>query len=433
MENFVFQLDSDRRPLDMIHPARARELQQKGKSAAFRTYPYAVIRDVAILSPQVKAYVLKIDPGSKWTGFAIQCGGDIVFRMELKHRGSLIMDGLTKRAGFRRGRRSRDLRYRKKRFNRSKPDGWLAPSLMHRLQTVETWIKRFQRYCPITAIEIEQVRFDIQQLENPEISGVEYQQGELVGYEVKEYLLEKWGRQCVYCNEKGVPLQTEHIKPKAKGGSNRVGNLTLACNDCNQAKGTQDIQDFLSGKPDLLKRILSQAPKPLRDAAAVNATRFAIVRMAKTLCDDVKCWTGGRTKFNRCTQGLPKSHSIDAACVGESGANIRILVDRPLIVESKGHGTRQARRCNDSGFPALNKAGEPIAPKAVYQHCTAGDIVKFQLDKDRKHAKAGTYTSRVKTPTAKGFEVVVNKKRVSQKLEFLVRFIHRNDGYAYSF
>lgn len=65
--------------------------------------------------------------------------------------------------------------------------------------TVETWIKRFMRYCPITCIEIEQVRFDTQKLANPEIDGVEYQQGKLQGYEVREYLLQKWGRKCAYC------------------------------------------------------------------------------------------------------------------------------------------------------------------------------------------------------------------------------------------
>ncbi|NCR73462.1 MAG: HNH endonuclease [Microcystis aeruginosa LG13-12] len=43
------------------------------------------------------------------------------------------------------------------------------------------------------------------------------------------------------------------IKAKAKGGSNRIGNLTLACPECNKAKGTQDIQDFLAGKPELLR------------------------------------------------------------------------------------------------------------------------------------------------------------------------------------
>ncbi|MDJ0797697.1 MAG: hypothetical protein QNJ51_12930 [Calothrix sp. MO_167.B12] len=149
--------------------------------------------------------------------------------------------------------------------------------------------------------------------------------------------------------------------------------------------------------------------------------------------DTVKCWTGGRTKFNRCSQGIEKSHSADAACVGESGANIRMLVTRALLVESKGHGSRQVRRCNSSGFPALNKQGQPIKPKAVYTHCSSGDIVKFKLDKDRKAVKAGTYTARVKTPTPKGFEVKLNGFRVSSAMESLVRFVHRNDGYSYEF
>jgi 5-methylcytosine-specific restriction endonuclease McrA len=107
--------------------------------------------------------------------------------------------------------------------------------------------------CPITTIEIEQVKFDLQKLEDPEIKGCQYQQGTLFGYEVREYLLQKWGRACAYCGVTNTPLQIEHIKAKAKGGSNRIGNLTLACPECNKAKGTQDIQDFLAGKPELLR------------------------------------------------------------------------------------------------------------------------------------------------------------------------------------
>ena len=267
MQNYIFQLDSKKQPLDMVHPAKARKLQGKGKAATFRMFPYTIIRNISLESLNTKSYTLKIDPGATWTGFAIQCGEEIIFRMELKHRGEYIKKSLEQRAGFRRGRRSRNIRYRKKRFNRTKPEGWLPPSLRHRLQTIETWIKKFLKFCPINSIEIEQVRFDLQKLENPEISGIQYQQGELEGYEVREYLLEKWGRQCVYCSEQDVPLQIEHIKPKSKGGSNRIGNLTLACAECNQLKGNQDVKDFLSGKPDLLKRLLSNAPKPLASEA----------------------------------------------------------------------------------------------------------------------------------------------------------------------
>lgn len=434
MQNFVFQLDSNKQPLDMVHPAKARKLQSQGKAANFRMYPYTIIRNVSFgNNPNTKSYTLKIDPGATWTGFAIQCGEEIIFRMELKHRGGLIKKSLEQRAGFRKGRRSRNLRYRKKRFNRKKPEGWLAPSLRHRLQTVETWMKKFLKLCPITCIEIEQVRFDLQKLENPEISGVQYQRGDLQGYEIREYLLEKWGRQCVYCEKQDTPLQIEHIKPKSKGGSNRIGNLTLSCPECNQNKGNQDVEDFLSGKPDLLKRVLAEAPKPLDSGSAVNSTRYAIVEIAKNLCDHVKCWTGGRTKYNRVNQELPKSHSIDAACVGESGSKIKLLVNQPLIVESKGHGTKRARRANHKGFPALNKDNQPIKPKTRYTHCVAGDMIKFRLDKDRKTVKAGIYKGRVKTPTPKGFEVKINECRVSQKMNYLIRFMHRNDGYNYSF
>lgn len=423
--NYVFLLNADKSPLGMIHPARARELQDKKKAAVFRRYPYVLILKNQVNSI-IKPCILKIDPGSKWTGFAIQMGDEIIFRMELEHRGNLIKSDLQKRAGFRRGRRSRNLRYRIERSLRRKNSGWLPPSLRHRLLTVETWIKRFMRYCPITTIEIEQVRFDTQKMNNPEIKGLEYQRGELMGYEVRQYLLEKWGNQCVYCDTKNVPLEVEHIKPKSKGGSDRVSNLTLACHCCNQKKKDKDVSEFVSDKAKL-DMILSQAKAPLKDAAAVNSTRFAIVETAKKLCDDVKCWTGGRTKFNRFKQGFEKSHSIDAACVGESGGNIKIKTQQPFFVVCKGHGSRQARRVNKYGFPAVQKA------KAVFTHATAGDLVRVVLNSDRKNVSKGKYIARVKTPTKKGVEVVINGKRVEISSMKNVSFIQRSDGYAYSF
>jgi len=112
------------------------------------------------------------------------------------------------------------------------------------------------------AISVENVRFDTQKMENPEISGVEYQQGELHGYEVREYLLEKFNRTCVYCGVRDVPMEVEHIVPKTRGGSNRVSNLTLSCQPCNQKKSDQTVAEF--GYPEVEK----QAKAPLKDAAA---------------------------------------------------------------------------------------------------------------------------------------------------------------------
>jgi hypothetical protein len=141
---------------------------------------------------------------------------------------------------------------------------------------------------------MELVKFDLQQMEHPEISGVQYQQGTLFGYETREYLLEKWNRQCTYCGAKNTPLQIEHIHPRANGGTNRVSNLCLACEPCNKTKGTQDIKVFLAKKPDLLKRLLAQAKAPLKDVAAVNSTRWLLFERLKALGLPVECGSGGR-------------------------------------------------------------------------------------------------------------------------------------------
>ena len=195
---------------------------------------------------------VKLDPGSKTTGIAVVAEerGRVVWAGELTHRGQALRDALLRRRAIRRSRRQRKTRYRPKHFlNRRRPEGWLAPSLAHRVATTLTWVNRLCRFCPITAISIELVRFDTQFMQDAEIRGVEYQQGTLAGYEVRQYLLEKWGRRCAYCGAKDLPLQVEHIVPRARGGSDRVSNLAVACEPCNTRKGTQTAEAF--GHPDI--------------------------------------------------------------------------------------------------------------------------------------------------------------------------------------
>ncbi|GHO65131.1 hypothetical protein KSC_040230 [Ktedonobacter sp. SOSP1-52] len=104
------------------------------------------------------------------------------------------------------------------------------------------------------------MRFDPQLLEQPSIEGIQYQQGALADYETQEYLLEKWGQQCAYCGIEDVPLQVEHMHPRARGGTSRISNLTLACQACNQAKGTTPLEVFLAKKPQV--RNASFLPRP---------------------------------------------------------------------------------------------------------------------------------------------------------------------------
>jgi 5-methylcytosine-specific restriction endonuclease McrA len=274
---------------------------------------------------------------------------------------------LDQRRTCRRSRRQRHTRYRPARFlNRRRRAGWLPPSLESRIAKVSRWVERLRRWCPIGALSLELVKFDTQLMQNAEISGVEYQQGELVGYEVREYLLEKWGRKCAYCKATNVPLQIEHIVPKVRHGSNRVSNLTIACKPCNDAKGKRTAAEF--GHPE----IQTQARQPLRDAAAVNATRWALYHRLAALGQPLETGTGGRTKWNRTRRGMSKTHWLDAACVGASTPmrlDVRAIV--PLLITAMGRHSRQMCRTNASGFP--DKA--PRATSVVGGFRT-GDIVR---------------------------------------------------------
>src|SRR5262249_54584815 len=163
----------------------------------------------------------------------------------LSHRGGEIHKRMGKRAGYRRRRRSANLRYRPARFqNRRRKEGWLSPSLRSRIESVLTWATRYQRWVPLARIEVERVKFDLSLMQNPEIEGVAYQQGELAGWECRAYLLEKFGRRCVYCHASDGPFELDHVHPKSRGGSDRVSNLVLSCHNCNQAKGNQTASEF---------------------------------------------------------------------------------------------------------------------------------------------------------------------------------------------
>lgn len=299
--NQVFVLDTRCKPLTPCHPARARALLKNGKAAVFRRIPFTIVLKTAIPDAVVKPLTVKIDPGSKITGLALAEGnGRIVFGAELEHRGTAIKARLDSRRTSRRLRRHRKTRYRAARFNnRMRTEGWLPPSLQHRVETTMTWVNRFRQWANIEGIAVERVKFDMQLMQNPEISGVEYQQGTLQGYSVREYLLEKWCRKCAYCATENVPLQVEHVKARANGGSNNVSNLTLACEPCNSKKGTKDIAVFLQNKPDVLKRIMAQIKKPLTDAAAVNATRNKLFTELLKTGLPVETGTGAQTKFTQ--------------------------------------------------------------------------------------------------------------------------------------
>jgi hypothetical protein len=175
-----------------------------------------------------------------------------------------------------------------------------------------------------------------------------------------------------------------------------------------------------------LRKIQAQAKAPLKDAAAVNATRYAIGDAVKASGLPTAFWSGGRTKFNRTAQGYVKDHWIDAACVGEAGGKVNISYGHvPLKITAKGRGTRQVVRTDQYGSPR-SKAGRV---KRVHGFQT-GDMVTLNQPSGKY---AGLHTGRLAGVRVTGnfdIKTVAGLKITSRHDRFMV--MQKADGYAYT-
>lgn len=422
----VFVIDQHKNPMMPCSERRARQLLERNHAVIHNVSPFIIRLKNKSRSPgDVRPLRLKIDPGAKVTGMAILDGDSVVWLAELHHKTS-ITSKLDDRRSLRRIRRSRKTRYRRppkhEWFRKGKHmptpiqrrEGWLPPSLVARVNQTINAVKMICRYTPITDISTEHVKFDTQLMVNPDISGVQYQQGTLYGYEIREYLLEKWDRKCAYCGKRDIPLEIEHITPKSRGGSNRESNLCIACHKCNQNKGTMTASEF--GHPE----VQAKASRPLKEAALMNATRWKLWNDLKGTGLNVEAGTGARTKHNRIRAGLPKEHYFDAVCVGASTpSSPQICTDYVDIWKAYGRGSRQIMQPNKYGFPRQHRPR--IKMKNGFM---TGDTVlstggKYEGIKGRLTARtSGPYIS------TDGKKYSVSYKKL--------RLIHRNDGWERS-
>ena len=126
-----------------------------------------------------------------------------------------------------------------------------------------------------------------------------------------------------------------------------MSNLTLACIPCNQKKGNHPIEEFLKQKPEVLKKIQAQAKVPLKDAAAVNSTRWALFERLHATGLPVEVGSGGLTKFNRSQRDLEN------------------------LIKAMGHGSRQMCRMDRFGFPRTSAKANKVV-----QGFQTGDMVR---------------------------------------------------------
>ncbi len=438
--NKVLVLDTNRKPLMPCYPARARKLLTSGRASVFRHYPFTIIlHDRTVEESKLQDLEIKIDQGSKTTGVALlvhgQNGATVAFAAHIEHRTN-IKSNLDSRRAVRRSRRRRKTRYRQARFlNRTKPKGWLPPSLLSKAENILNWVNRFAKLTPIKKIALETTKFDMQKLENPDIQGVKYQQGRMFGYaDKKAYLLERENRCCIYCgiHASKAKMEIEHVIPKSKGGTDSFNNLVLSCQACNQAKGNQDIKIYLKGKPSVLRRVEAHLGINYRDAAHTNSIRLFVLDklrdMAKAMGATLKVGFGSTTKQNRLSLSLPKDHWIDAAVCTKDGCLVQVCTElKPLTIKAVGRGSRQFCSMDKYGFP---KTSAKPRTKNLFGFKT-GDMVKVLIpDNIKTKVPQGTYTGRVIVRSSGYFDVKTKEAKLNINHKYC-QSIHLMDGYSY--
>jgi hypothetical protein len=307
----VFVLSREGYALMPTTPRRARLWLKARRARVVRRDPFTIQLRFETTS-YTQPVTVGVDTGSKALGLAALANGEVLLQAEVQLRTD-ISEKLAQRRTYRRARRSRKTRYRPARWaNRRRKAGWLPPSVSSKLDATLKAVRFVASFLPVRQVNVELASFDTQQMRDPEISGLHYQQGTLFGYQVREYLLTKGQRACAYCGAKEIALQVEHIVPKARGGSDRVDNLTLACEPCNQRKGNKTAAEF--GFP----QIQTQARLPLRDAAHVSALKRALLTQLRQQFGEerVQVRYGYQTKYHRIQiLTLPKSHAHDAVAI----------------------------------------------------------------------------------------------------------------------
>ena len=286
---------------------KVRRLLRDGLACVVRLQPFTI--QLAYESKRYAQEVsLGIDAGSVHIGVSATTEKKELFSAEVVMRTDIVKK-LSSRRELRRGRRFRKTRYRAARSgNRRRGEGWLAPSIRYKVDSHLKVIRLLYSILPISKTTIEVAQFDAQRIKNDKIQGVEYQQGEQMGFwNVREYVLSRDGHKCQHCKGKsGDKILNVHHLESRKTGGNAPSNLITLCETCHKAYHRGEIQ------------LKQKRGTSLRDAAAMNVMRWAVYNEVKAEFDNVHLTYGYITKHTRIENGVEKSHNADAFCIAKN-------------------------------------------------------------------------------------------------------------------
>ena len=305
----VYVQDIDGKPMmPTTRHGKVRRLLKANKATVVNLCPFTI--QLTYKSTDHKQPVtLGIDAGAKHIGFSATTEKEELFACETILRTDIV-DLLSTRSQNRRTRRSR-LRYRKPKFNNrvfSKKKGWVAPSVKQRIDSHLNEVNEIHKILPITKIVIEAAQFDTHKMKNPNISGIDYQNGEQLGFwNVREYVLFRDGHKCSYCKgkSKDLILNIHHIESRKTGGDS-PSNLITLCETCHK--------EYHKGNIDLKVR----RGKSLCGAAIMGIMKWRLYDELKSRYSNVSMTFGYITKYNRIKYGIEKSHTSDAFVISKN-------------------------------------------------------------------------------------------------------------------
>ena len=349
--DYTFVVDRNNTPCMPITNNEAGFLIRCGVAKPINYDPFVVQRlDDYVSESEVRDEItMKMDMGYMNIGFSVGTEDHEYLSGQVKLL-SGISDRLEQRASYRRTRRGR-IRYRRNKnvdyktvhnptYKNGNEDNWVAPSTQHKIDSHIRLYRKIASWIPVDKAIIEIANFDIQAIkalkDGKEISGVDYQRGEMYGFEnVKQYVRERDKYTCQICKadtiKKGTGLEVHHIIPRSQGGSNKPSNLISLCKKChNKVHSNSNDNKYFR---ELQKRKINDTYK---DATFMNTSRWRIYESIGSECPTYISY-GYITSLNRKTNNLPKFHYVDAACIKKF--TYKTLTRNIYLVEQK--------RCND--------------------------------------------------------------------------------------
>ena len=343
---YVFVLNINRMPLMPCTPTKARHLIKNKRAKVKKLFPFT-IQLLFDCEKQVQDLTLGVDTGFKHIGFSVVSAKKELISGELNLDGK-TSERLTEKKMYRKLKRNK-LWYRKPRFsNRKINEGWLPPSTERRYQTHVRLINLIKEILPISRLNIELANFDIQKIENSNISGTTYQQGSKYGYQnTRSYLMAREKGLCQLCHKpfiKGNSSHIHHCKQKSESGSNRPKNLALLHEKCHTKLHA--------------KRLKLTPAKEYKQSTFMNIVKNKFMIDFPNLNETF----GYITFLKRNEINLIKTHNNDAFVIAEGNNQERCKVSK---INQK-HRNNRAIQLNRKGFKsAIRKQRYNIQPKDI--------------------------------------------------------------------